>query len=124
VDAASGLEREAIRTAGASFSVSATPPFHLEEDDMSTQHHQMITKILAGAAIAFGLWVEGATPASADPNSVGTDPNPFNGLSCNCRETAPAGSPELREEIDRGIREGLSAELPGLPAVQPNQPRP
>jgi hypothetical protein len=93
---------------------------------MSTQHHQVITKILAGAAIALGLWVAGATPASADPNPnpVGADPNPYSGLSCSCRETAPAGSPELKEEIDRGIREGLTAEVPGLPAVQPNQPRP
>ena len=91
---------------------------------MSTQHHQVITKILISAAIALGLWVAGATPASADPNPVGTDPNPFGGLSCSCRESAPASSPELREEIERGIREGLSADLPGLPAGRPDQPRP
>ena len=93
---------------------------------MSSQHQKVITKILAGAVIALGLWVEGATPASADPNPnpVGTDPNPFVGLSCSCRETAPAGSPELKEAIDRGIREGLSAWAPGLPGGPPNQPQP
>jgi hypothetical protein len=92
---------------------------------MSTQHHQVITKILISAAIALGLWVAGATPASADPNPnpIGTDPNPFGGLSCSCREPAPPGSPELREEIERGIREGLSADVPGLPAGRPDQPR-
>jgi hypothetical protein len=92
---------------------------------MSTQHHKVITKILISAAITLGLWAAGATPASADPNpnTVGTDPNPFGGLSCNCRETAPAGGPERKEQIDRGIREGLSARSPGLPADQPNQPR-
>jgi hypothetical protein len=92
---------------------------------MSTQDHKVITKILVSTAATLGLWIAGATPASADPNpnTVGTDPNPFGGLSCNCQETAPAGSPERKKEIDRGIREGLSARSPGLPAVQPNQPR-
>jgi hypothetical protein len=93
---------------------------------MSTQHHKVIIKVLVSAAIALALWVEGATPASADPNPnpVGTDPNPFGGLSCSCREAASAGSSELTEEMDRGIRDGLSAELPGLSVRQPNQPRP
>ncbi len=84
---------------------------------MTTQHYQVITKILVSAAIALGSYVGGAAPASADPNPIGTDPNPFGALSCSCRETAPAGSPALREEIDRGIRAGLSALLPGPPAL-------
>jgi hypothetical protein len=60
------------------------------------------------AAIVLGSYVGGTAPASADPD-YGTDPNPFGTLSCSCRETAPADSPAVKEEIDRGIREGLSA---------------
>ena len=86
---------------------------------------RVIRKILVSAAIAVGSCVVGAAPATADPNAIGTNPNPFSGLSCNCRQTAPAGSPAATEEINRGIREGLAARLPGLPAPpQPSQPRP
>ena len=69
----------------------------------------MITKLLVSAAIALGSSVGAAAPASANPNPIaGTDPNPFGALSCSCQETAPAGSPALREEdIERGIRAGL-----------------
>ena len=76
---------------------------------MKTQHHQVITKILVSEAIALGSWVAGAAPASADANPIGTDPNPFGALGCSCRETAPPGSPALREEMERGIRAGLAA---------------
>ena len=76
---------------------------------MSTQHHKVITKILVSAAITLGLWIAGATPARADPNpnTVGTDPNPFGGLSCNCQETAPPGSSAL-EQMKRGIRDAAA----------------
>jgi hypothetical protein len=74
----------------------------------------MITKILVGAAIALFACVGGAAPASGEPNPVSTDPSPFSALSCNCQETTPAGS--AREEIDRGIQDGLHASLRGLPA--------
>jgi len=78
--------------------------------------------MLASAAIAVGLCVGGAAPAGADPNPIDAGPNPFGTLSCNCREAAPAGSPELTEEMDRGLQEGHSAWLPGLPApAQPGQ---
>jgi len=88
---------------------------------MTTKHRQTIAKILVSAAVALGSCVAGAAPASADPNSIGTAPNPFGGLSCNCRETAPPGSPALRDEIDRGLRQGRSAWLPGLPpSTQPS----
>jgi hypothetical protein len=80
-----------------------------------------ITKILASAAIAVGFLVGGAAQASADPNAFGADPNPFNGFSCSCQKTAPADNPALSEQINRGLREGHSAWLPGLPA--PTQPR-
>jgi hypothetical protein len=87
-------------------------------DDMTTQHHQVITKIPVSAAIALGSCLGGAAPASANP--IPTDPNPFGALSCSCRETAPPGSPAPGEEVERGIRNGLSAWLPGLPpATQP-----
>ena len=75
---------------------------------MKTQHHQVITKILVSEAIALGSWVAGAAPASADANPIGTDPNPFGALSCDCQETTPPGSSAL-EEIERGIRASLSA---------------
>jgi hypothetical protein len=91
---------------------------------MTTQHHQVITKILVGGAVALGFYVGGAAPASADPNSMGSAPNPFGGLTCSCRQTAPPGSPAAREEIERGLREGRSAWLPGLPpSTQPRQPQ-
>ena len=83
---------------------------------MTTQHRRVITKILVSAAIALGSSVGAAAAASADPNAIGgTDPNPFGGLSCSCQETAPPGSPaQGEEEIERGMRAGLSAWLPGL----------
>jgi hypothetical protein len=85
---------------------------------MKTQHHQMITKILASTAIVLGAWVAGAAPANANTN--GTDPNPFGGLRCNCQETAAPGSPAFRGEIQRGIQQGHSALFPGLPpSTQP-----
>jgi hypothetical protein len=82
---------------------------------MRTQHYQVITKVLVSAAIAVVSYVGGAAPASANPNTIDTNPNPFGTLSCSCRETAPAGSPALREETDRGIRAGLSGVLPEPP---------
>ena len=91
---------------------------------MTTQHRQVITKILVSAAIALGSWVGVAAPASADPDAIGTDPNPFGGLRCSCQETAPPGSPALREEIGRGIREARSAWPGRPPSTQPRQPQP
>jgi hypothetical protein len=67
-------------------------------------------KTLIGAAIVLGSCVVGAAPASADPDPASTGFSPFSALSCDCRETAPADSPALREEeIHRGIQAGLSA---------------
>ena len=80
-----------------------------------------ITKILVGAAIAVGFLVGGAAQASADPNAFGADPNPFGGFSSSRQAPAPADGPALSERINRGLREGHSAWLPGLPA--PTQPR-
>ncbi len=73
-----------------------------------------IAKMLGGLATAAGL-VAGTAPAHADPDAAGADPNPFATLHCGCREVAPADSADPRDEIKRGIREGLSAWVPGLP---------
>ena len=62
----------------------------------------LITKISVSAAIVLGFGVVGAAPAGADPD-------PFGGLGCSCHVTAPAGGPLLRQELDRGIRDGLRA---------------
>lgn len=78
-----------------------------------------LAKMLSGLAIAAGCCVAGAAPAWADPDAVDTDPNPFAALRCGCPETAAAGSAERRNEITRGIRDGLSAWLPGLPPPEP-----
>jgi hypothetical protein len=84
------------------------------------RHHKVIMTMLVGAAIALGSGVVGAAPASAAPDTIGPNPSPYSTLHCNCAETAPAGSPALRDEIARGISEGRSASLPGLSA--PTQP--
>jgi hypothetical protein len=79
-------------------------------------YRRVITKMLVGAAVALGAGLAWAAPAAADPNAISTDPSPYGTLGCNCRETAPAHSPQLSEEINRGLREGLTASVPGLPA--------
>jgi hypothetical protein len=73
------------------------------------RYHHVVAKILVSAAIALGSCIGAAAPASADPNSFGTDPNPFGSLSCSCQETTPPGGPALKEDLNRGIRGGLSA---------------
>jgi hypothetical protein len=89
---------------------------------MTTQYHQVMTKILIVVAVALGSSVAGAAPVGADPNPIGSAPNSFGGLSCSCRETAPPGSAILREELEQGIREGRTAWLPGpSPSTQPRQ---
>jgi hypothetical protein len=67
----------------------------------------MIRRMLASAAIVLGSLAVGVAPASAEPNSDGTQPNPFSSLTCNCQE-APAGGPALEAEIGRGIRSAFS----------------
>ncbi len=79
-----------------------------------TTRHRVIAKALITAALALGLGVAGAAPAMANP--ADPDPNPFSGLRCNCHEVAPAGSTALMDEIHRGLGEGHSVLLPGLPA--------
>lgn len=68
----------------------------------------MITKMLVSAAIVLGSWGVAAAPAGADPNQSDTHSNPFGGLTCNCQQTTPPGGPALTDELDRGLRMGLS----------------
>ncbi|WP_082951922.1 hypothetical protein [Mycobacterium sp. 852002-51057_SCH5723018] len=92
---------------------------------MTTRRRRAITKGLISAAIAVGLWVGTVAPAGAAPSPDSTEPDPFAGLGCSCRETAAPGSPALKEEMARGMREGLSVWVPGLPPPPlPGQPPP
>lgn len=59
------------------------------------------TRKLLSAAVAVMVCVVAAEPARADPN-------PFAVLGCSCHETASAGSPDLQNEIEQGIRQGLA----------------
>jgi hypothetical protein len=68
----------------------------------------MMTKLLVSAAVVLGsVW--GAAPASADPSSSDTQPNPFGSLTCSCQETTPANGPALSAELDRGLWKSLSS---------------
>jgi len=86
-----------------------------KQRDMMTRHHHVLTKRLLGAAIAVGCCVGAAPPAGADPDRAGADADPFAALGCSCRQVAPPDGPALREEIRRGLRDGLSVWVPGLP---------
>jgi hypothetical protein len=68
----------------------------------------VITKALFSAAIAAGVAVGVATPASADPSL-------FQVLSCSCGEavTVPGGGPDV-DQTNLGIQTGLTY-LPGNP---------
>ncbi len=78
-------------------------------------HRMSLAKMLGGFAIAAGCCVAGVAPAHADPDAEAAGPNPFGTLRCGCPQTESPVSAERRNEIDRGIREGLSARVPGLP---------
>lgn len=90
-----------------------------KEVDMTTQYHQVMTKILIVVAVALGSSAGAAAPVGADPNPMGSAPNSFGGLSCSWRETAPRGSPVLREEIEQRIREGRAALVARTVAIDP-----
>ena len=78
--------------------------------------NRVTAKMIVTAAIALAAGLALAAPAAADPSAIGIDPNPFGTLGCNCRATPPAGGPESKQEIKRGLREGRSVSVPGLPA--------
>lgn len=66
----------------------------------------MITKLVAGAAIMVAAAVGVSAPASADPSV-------FNVLGCSCPQTPPKGGPAVMDQINRGIRTGLT-DLQGI----------
>lgn len=70
--------------------------------------NQVFIRTLGTVAIALVCWVGGAAPAGADPNTAGTEPNPFGGLSCSCPAAAPPGSQAEREGLDHRFRSGLA----------------
>jgi len=72
-------------------------------------HHRFIAKVLVCTAIGFGALIGTSAPASADTNTAGNNPHAFSALSCDCQATAPAGGSASSGEINRGIRNGLSA---------------
>jgi hypothetical protein len=78
-----------------------------------------LAKMLGGFAIATSCCVAGAAPAPADPDAHGAEPNPYGTLRCGCPDAAGPDSAERRNEINRGIRQGLSAWVPGLPPPSP-----
>ena len=63
----------------------------------------MVPKILVSVALAVGAAVAVAAPASADPSV-------FNDLSCSCQQTVSNGGPSVIDQINRGIRAGLTGQ--------------
>lgn len=76
--------------------------------DMKRKPLTVITRTLTCAALIVVFFATTRTLASADPSPSGGDPQLFGGLSCSCSEAAPDGSPALKREIRRGIRQGLT----------------
>jgi hypothetical protein len=106
----------AMRPARASFRYRTDAPISSRgSDDMTTRGYGLIIRIFAGGAVAVGCCAGAAPPAGADPD-------PYGGLHCSCRGPTSIGSAETTREIERGLREGLSAIVPGLP-VPAGQPR-
>lgn len=62
--------------------------------------------ICAALIMAFGASV--AMPAGADPGAGG-EPDPFGGLSCSCDQSASTDGPVARQQVRRGMREGIAA---------------
>ena len=61
----------------------------------------MITKILFSGAMALGATLGLAVPAGADPSV-------FNDLSWSCAQTVSNGGPSVVDQMQRGIRAGLT----------------
>jgi len=64
----------------------------------------MMKRMLASAAILFGALAVTTVPASADPS-------PFGALGCSCDSVAGIvpGSPDVRDQVDQGIQNGLAS---------------
>lgn len=68
---------------------------------MRHRHHELIAKLVVSVAVVFGSSIA-AIPAVADPIA-------FSDLSSRCGRVAPANSAVDRQEIDRGLHDGLYA---------------
>lgn len=68
---------------------------------MTTGQHPTIINAVISGAIALAVWVGGAIPAGAEPNGASAGPAPDDA--------------KQRDEVERGIRDGLSAWMPRLP---------
>ncbi len=79
---------------------------------MTIRHDHLIPKLIGTGAIAVGFCIGGVAPPA------GADPDPYGGLHCSCQAKPPAGATNSAEEIERGLREGHTTVLPGLPTTQ------
>ncbi|MGA9491309.1 MAG: hypothetical protein WBV80_13820 [Mycobacterium sp.] len=67
----------------------------------------MIQRLLVGLAVLLGVAAAAATP-------VGADPNPFGTLGCSCQSVGetPTGKPDVKDQVDQGIQNGLGSLRP------------
>ncbi len=73
--------------------------------------------LVAAASLAYAVAVTGTAAAEEEePNTVA--PQPFSTLRCSCQQTALPDGPAATEAIRRGLQQGGSAWLPGLPAPE------
>jgi hypothetical protein len=61
-------------------------------------------RILASAAVTLAALAVTAAPAGADPS-------PFGALGCSCQSVSgvPAGTPDVKDQVDQGIQNGLAS---------------
>jgi hypothetical protein len=64
----------------------------------------MMKRILASVALLFAALAVTAAPAGADPS-------PFGALGCSCQSVSgvPAGTPDVKDQVDQGIQNGLAS---------------
>lgn len=72
-----------------------------------------MTRMVIGIAIALNFLIVGSATAGADPSA-------FSGLGCKCPGSALVGSTTSKQEIGRGIGDGLTRMVAGAPhSAQP-----
>jgi hypothetical protein len=67
----------------------------------------VVSRFLVGAAVAFVTAIAIAAPAGADPSA-------FNDLSCGCPQTVSDRGISVTEQLQRGIRAGLTGMDPAV----------
>jgi hypothetical protein len=69
-------------------------------------HAKLITmkRILASAAITLAA-------LAVPPAPAGADPSPFGALGCSCDSASgfPSRAPDVRDQVDQGIKSGLGS---------------